>query len=70
MQEVGDLYLKVLDSFVVVFGLAGAFFAQRPWLLPAVPAAILVVFFALRARRAPPAPDARELRSAQRRSAP
>lgn len=52
----GDLYLRVLDSFVVVFGMVAALFVQRPWLLPTIPIALIVVFFALRARRAPPPP--------------
>jgi hypothetical protein len=70
LLELGDLYLKMLESFVVAIGMVGEFFVRRVWLLPAIPVGLLVIVFSFRARRAPPAPSEEDLRMAQRRSLP
>ena len=47
----GDLYMQVADSFLAVIGLGAQFFLLRPWLLPIVPIALLVLGFGWRSRR-------------------
>jgi len=63
LSDLGDLFLRLIDSFTVVFGLLTQLFHYRPWLLPLIPVTILVLLVGLRMRVAsrpeePPDPAA------------
>ena len=67
MSDLAALYLTLVDSFVVVFGLFAEAFRYRPWLLPLIPVTILAIGLGLRLRRvAPPPPPPRDPATARR----
>lgn len=69
LMDLADLYLRVVDSFGVVFSLLGQVFKHRPWMLPLIPVALLVIYIGMKMRRgAPPRPPEEQLRAYQRRS--
>lgn len=59
-----EVYVRVVESFGVVFGLIGQVFKYRPWMLPLIPVAAMVLYFGAKMRREgeqmpPPAVDRR-----------
>jgi len=69
MLDFADLYLKVVDSFGVVFSLLGQVFKHRPWMVPLIPVALLVIYIGMKMRRSgPPRPPEEQLRAYHRRS--
>lgn len=40
-----EVYVRVVESFGVVFGLVGQLFKYRPWMLPLIPITALVIYF-------------------------
>lgn len=64
LTDLADLYIKIVESFGVVFSLVGQVFKYRPWMIPLIPITMLVMYVGVRIRRGESA-DAR--RAAQRR---
>lgn len=46
-----EVYVRVVESFGVVFGLIGQVFKYRPWMLPLIPVAAMVLYFGAKMRR-------------------
>lgn len=59
LTEFADLWVKLIESFAVVFGLMGQLFKHRPWMLPLIPIAGFLIYVGVRARRAGEARDLR-----------
>ncbi len=69
LTDMADLYLRVVESFGVVFSLLGQVFKHRPWMVPLIPVALLVIYFGMKMRRSgAPRPPEEQLRAFQRRS--
>lgn len=69
LTDLADLYLRVVESFGVVFSLLGQLFKHRPWMVPLIPVALLVIYIGMKMRRSgPPRPPEEQLRAYQRRS--
>ncbi len=43
-----EVYVRVVESFGVVFGLVGQIFKYRPWMLPLIPVAAMVIYFGVK----------------------
>lgn len=46
-----EVYVRVVESFGVVFGLIGQVFKYRPWMLPLIPVGALVLYFSVKVGR-------------------
>jgi hypothetical protein len=69
LLDLADVYLRVVDSFGVVFSLLGQVFKHRPWMVPLIPVALLVVYVGTKMRRSgPPPPPEQQLWAYQRLS--
>jgi hypothetical protein len=51
MFDLADLYLRVVESFGVTFSLVGQVFKYRPWMIPLIPVAAMMVYFGVKMRR-------------------
>ena len=43
-----EVYVRLVESFGVVFGLVGQVFKYRPWMLPLIPVAGLIIYFSVK----------------------
>lgn len=65
-----EVYVRVVESFGVVFGLIGQVFKYRPWMLPLIPIAALVIYFGMRVgSQGEPRPPSAQRRPEQYRRA-
>lgn len=46
-----EVYVRLVESFGVVFGLVGQVFKYRPWMLPLIPVGALVMYFGVKVGR-------------------
>ena len=51
MFDLAELGIRLIDSFVTVFGLIGQVFKYRPWMIPLLPVALMVIYVGVRIRR-------------------
>jgi hypothetical protein len=51
MFDLADLYIRVVESFGVVFGLVGQVFKHRPWMIPLIPVTAMMIYFGVKMRR-------------------
>ncbi|MGQ0677680.1 MAG: hypothetical protein ACT4N4_16555 [Rhodospirillales bacterium] len=66
LELFAELYLRVVESFGVVFSLAGQVFKYRPWMLPLIPVAAMVIYFGVKMRRQGEQREAERRRTAPR----